>query len=114
MYSKQRIAMSKVHQLQREPPMNTFRTLVCIVGLVTLSGCAEMGQLLRETSEFQAQQPPQRNYFTQPFTPLPGYQPSNPSPANAPQERYQTIMVNTPQGIVYKRCKVLNGAVACF
>lgn len=30
-------------------------------------------------------------------------------------EQYQTIAVNTPAGLVYKRCKVLNGqVVACF
>ena len=30
-------------------------------------------------------------------------------------EQYQTIAVNTPNGLVYKRCKVLNGQIgACF
>ena len=50
----------------------------------------------------------------------PVYQPSTVQTAPAawgPQagEQYQTIMVNTPNGVVAKRCKVLNGqAVACF
>ena len=93
--------------------MKTLRTFAFIAGVFILSGCAEMGQLLRETSEFQAQQPPQRNYFTNPYV-APPVQTTQPSFGNTAGEQYQTIMVNTPQGIVYKRCKVLNGAVACF
>ena len=95
--------------------MKTLRALAYIVGFIFLSGCAEMGQVLREHAAMQAQMPAQRNYFTDPFTPLPGYQPSQAPAASTAGEQYQTIMVNTPQGIVYKRCKVLNGkAVACF
>ena len=97
--------------------MKNLSILACIVGLTFMSGCAETTQLLREANEFQAQQPQQRNYFTNPITmpPLQGTQP-NFAPFGATSgEQYQTIMVNTPNGLVYKRCKVLNGqVVACF
>lgn len=54
-----------------------------------------------------------------------GVRPSNPatletaprtqSRTDSVPEQYQTIVVNTPSGFVYKRCKVLNGqVVACF
>ena len=75
-----------------------------------------MGQLMRESQEFQAQMPAQRNYITNPYvgpsTQL--VQPNFNRFGGSDSEGYQTIMVNTPQGFVYKRCKVLNGAVACF
>lgn len=55
----------------------------------------------------------QRNYTTHPITaPAPSVQPNIQSTND---QEYRTVMVNTPNGIVYKRCKVLNGQnVACF
>lgn len=65
-------------------------------------------------SDANAMSPPQRNYITNPYT-APPVQSVQPNFGNTANEQYQTIMVNTPQGIVYKRCKVLNGqVVACF
>ncbi len=90
--------------------MNTLRTLACIAGVVTLSGCAEMGQLLRESSEFQAQQPPSRSYFTDPIV-APVLQTTQPSWGVPAAGQYQSIMVNTPQGAVWKQCKVYNGKI---
>lgn len=54
-------------------------------------------------------------YTTNPYTPTQIPQTVQPSFGNTGGEQYQTIMVNTPNGIVHKRCKVLNGqVVACF
>ena len=98
--------------------MKTLSTLMCIAGLTALTGCAGMGDAWREhaaaEARLQTQTPPPRNYFTDPFTPLPVAQPQSAQPSwgTPAGEHYQTIMVNTPQGIVYKRCKVLNGRVA--
>lgn len=96
--------------------MKSLYTLAFFVILTALSGCAEMGQLLRETQEFQSQVPAQRNYLTNPYvgpsTQL--VQPNFNTFSASDSEGFRTIMVNTPQGIVYKRCKVFNGAVACF
>lgn len=96
--------------------MKPLGTLACFVTLATLSGCAEMGQLLIETQEFQSQMPATRNYLTNPYVgPSTQMVQPNFNTFSAPDSGgYRTIMVNTPQGIVYKRCKLLNGAVACF
>ena len=96
--------------------MKLFCTSACFAILTALSGCAEMGQLMRETQEFQAQMPAQRNYLTNPYVgpSTQMVQPNFNRFSDPDSEGYRTIMVNTPQGIVYKRCKVLNGAVACF
>lgn len=96
--------------------MKLLPTLACFVTLAALSGCAEMGQLMRETQEFQAQMPAQRNYLTNPYVgpSTQMVQPNFNRFSATESEGYRTIMVNTPQGIVYKRCKLLNGAVACF
>jgi hypothetical protein len=59
--------------------------------------------------------PPQRDYVANPiYTPSPIQ--TAPSAWGAQSgEQYQLIMVNTPNGLVQKRCKVLNGqVVACF
>lgn len=96
--------------------MKPLGTLACFVTLAALSGCAEMGQLMRDTQEFQAQMPAQRNYLTNPYVgPSTQMVQPNFNRFGAPDsEGYRTIMVNTPQGLVLKHCKVLNGAVACF
>lgn len=60
---------------------------------------------------------PTRDYVANPYTLPQAPQTAQPdfTPWGATGEQYQTIMVNTPTGMVYKRCKVLNGkAVACF
>lgn len=103
--------------------MKTFRTLACIAGMALLSGClsgcAGMGQVLRDASaaqaELDAQMPTTRNYFTNPYVGPAIPQTAQPSWGSPSGERYRTIMVNTPQGIVYKQCKVLStGAVYCI
>lgn len=56
--------------------------------------------------------PPTRDYVNNPIvSPTTTQQPA----AAQPREEYKTIAVNTPNGLVYKRCKMLNGqVVACF
>lgn len=56
--------------------------------------------------------PPTRDYINNPIvSPTTTQQPV----AAQPREEYKTIAVNTPNGLVYKRCKMLNGrVVACF
>ena len=84
-----------------------------------LAGCGttseQWQQLLSEANNMNAGQ---RNYFTNPITvptPSQSIQPNLQPFGGASVEEYKTIMVNTPNGIVYKRCKVLNGQnVACF
>jgi hypothetical protein len=57
---------------------------------------------------------PPRDYTTNPVT-LPAPTQTVQPTFGTTGEEYQTIAVNTPQGLVYKRCKVLNGkVVACF
>ena len=65
-------------------------------------------------TEFNATQPPPRNYFTTPFVgPTP--QPVQPNFGNTANDRYQSIMINTPNGMVMKQCRVLNErVVSCF
>lgn len=69
-------------------------------------------------TEYNAMQNPGRNYATNPIT-LP-QQPQTTQPnfgafGATDGETYQLIMVNTPAGLVQKRCKVLNGqVVACL
>lgn len=96
--------------------MKPLCTLACSVILAALSGCAEMGQLIRESQEFQTQMPAQRNYLTNPYVgpSTQMVQPNFNRFSDPDSEGYRTIMVNTPQGIVYKRCTVRNGMVACF
>ena len=84
---------------------------------LTLSGCGspitpqQWQQTLREANEISG---PQRNYVTNPYTLPRAPQMSQPD-FGADGSEYRTVMVNTPNGIVYKRCKVLNGqVVACF
>lgn len=102
--------------------MTHIRTLTLIAGISVLTGCAGFGQAWREHAEAdarlnpqaQTQAPPARNYFTDPIL-VPQPTSVQPSFGGNAGEQYQTIMVNTPQGIVYKRCRMLNGkAVACF
>ena len=60
---------------------------------------------------------PTRDYVANPYTLPPAGQTTQPdfTPFGTVGDQYQTILVNTPNGMVYKRCKVLNGkAVACF
>ncbi len=82
--------------------------------LLILTGCGTTGeqwaQTLKEANDMNAGQ---RNYITHPITaPAPATQPSN---QQANDQEYRTVMVNTPNGLVYKRCKVLNNQnVACF
>ena len=87
--------------------------------IIVLAGCGstpeQWRQMLQEANDMNAGQ---RNYFTNPVTvPAPSQSPQpNFRPFGSTTEHeYKTIMVNTPNGIVYKRCKVLNGQVtACF
>lgn len=86
-----------------------------LLATVILSGCGstpeQWNQAFKEANDMNAGQ---RNYSTHPITaPTPGAQPSN--QPNSNDQEYKTVMVNTPNGLVYKRCKVLNGQnVACF
>ena len=98
-----------------------MRTAILFASVTLLSGCAGMGDAWREHQAIESrlgnpsqQIPPARNYITDPI-PVPQPSSMQPSFSGTPGESYQTIMVNTPQGIVYKRCKLLNGqVVACF
>ncbi len=89
-----------------------------LISTILLAGCGTTGeqwnQMFQEANSMNAGQ---RNYVTHPITasaPSQGVQP-NLQPFGASGEEYQTVMVNTPNGIVYKRCKVVNGQnVACF
>lgn len=85
--------------------------LATAVICLSLVGCAEMGQFLTEVNQMQQ---PQRNYVTQPFTPLqsPVGQPNTQQTTQQTSDEYQLVMVNTPTGVVYKRCKMLNGKAA--
>lgn len=82
-----------------------------------LAGCGttseQWQQLLSDANNMNAGQ---RNYFTDPITaPVPTIQPNIQPYGGTNNQEYRTVMVNTPNGIVYKRCKVLNGQnVACF
>ena len=76
--------------------------VLCLSGTL-LTGCYSM--------------PEQRDYVANPFYLPQQTQTVQPNftPLGSTGEQYQMIMVNTPNGMVYKRCKVLNGqAVACF
>lgn len=85
-------------------------TLLCLSAVAFLTGCAGLAQALSDASQMQTG----RNYATNPVT-LPPAPTTQPTWNNNQGEEYQTILVNTPTGMVYKRCKVLNGnAVACF
>jgi hypothetical protein len=68
------------------------------------------------TNVINALQPATRNYITNPITVVPqSVQPNFNSFGSTGNDQYQLIMVNTPAGLVQKRCKVLNGqVVACF
>ena len=58
---------------------------------------------------------PSRNYLTNPVTLPPAPVNTQPNLGASPVDEYRTILVNTPNGLVYKRCRMLNGqAVACF
>lgn len=54
---------------------------------------------------------PQRNYVTNPITSYP-VQSTQPTFGESSGERYEMILVNTPNGYVMKRCKMLNGQAA--
>ena len=90
-----------------------------LVFIIVLAGCGttpeQWKQMLQEANDMNAGQ---RNYFTNPITPpapLQSIQPNFQPFGGTNEHEYRTIMVNTPNGIVYKRCKVLNGQVtACF
>lgn len=68
--------------------------LLCLAGAISLAGCVTY---------------PTRDYINDPIV----YQPMPTGGVyGAPQQdQYQTIAINTPSGIVYKRCKVLNGQI---
>ncbi len=104
--------------------MKTIGSLICTALLAGCSSLPTCGSAEAQgatsctagfastLNEFNATQPAPRNYFTNPYV---GPAVSQTAQPYAAPEQYQTIMVNTPQGIVYKRCKVLNGqVVACF
>ena len=94
-----------------------MKTLIAF-SLTLLTGCAGFNEAWREHAAIEAQWATPIATPSQPyFTPMNVPQPSSLQPnfGNTAAEQYQTIMVNTPQGMVYKRCKVLNGkVVACF
>jgi hypothetical protein len=109
--------------------MKTLRTLTLLAGIFSmfLTGCSSLpacgtpeakGQtcslgLASTLADFNASQPPQRDYINNPF-PVPAVQSLQPNFGNT-GERFQTIMVDTPNGFVYKRCKLFNNhVVACF
>ena len=88
------------------------KTLIAL-SILALSGCAEMGQMLAESQ--QMQQPNQRDYVKQPFTPLQGPTTTQTSAVKSSKDQYQMVAVNTSNGVVYRRCKMLNGkAVYCI
>ena len=59
--------------------------------------------------------PLQRNYLTNPVTLAPATKSAQPNVGGDQAGEWQTVYVNTPSGLVAKRCKVLNGQnVACF
>lgn len=91
---------------------------VFLILIIALTGCGttpeQWNQMLQQANDMNAGQ---RNYFTNPITPpapLQSTQPNFQPFGSTNENEYRNIMVNTPNGIVYKRCKVLNGAVACF
>jgi hypothetical protein len=87
-----------------------MRSLAVLSAVLALSACADLGQLLIESG---ATYDPGRTYTTPQIT-LPPTQRTQPAPT-AGREEYRTVLVNTPSGMVYKRCKVLNDqVVACF
>ena len=100
--------------------------LLCIPALVLLTGCSSLpacGTPEAKGKHCSLGYAPgafvipvaSRDYVTNPVTLPAAPTTTQPSFGNAPSEQYQTILVNTPNGLVYKRCKVLNGqAVACF
>lgn len=108
--------------------MRSLHTIF-LAGTVLLAGCSSLptcgtpeaqGQTCTTgwaglLADFNASQPPPRNYITNPITLPTSQQTVQPNFGNTGGEQYQTIMVNTPNGYVYKRCKVLKGqVVACF
>lgn len=118
-------------------PSNQMRPLfvLCLVGFSLLSVCAVQAQedpwqkFLREDRERSSQEKAAREARLEradkeledarrALRPTPMVVPTQrvqPSSGNPVGEQYQTIMVNTPNGLVYKRCKVLDGkAVVCF
>jgi hypothetical protein len=96
--------------------MRPLPTLI-LTAVVFLAGCAEMKGLLIEAHN-SGMIPPPRDYITNPVTlapPPPTTQPNFETFGNTPSDDYQTILVNTQGGMVYKRCKVLKGrVVACL
>lgn len=90
-----------------------------LISTILLVGCGttpeQWVQLLQDANGTNTGQ---RNYVTHPITapaPSQGVQPNLQPFGGTGGEEYKTVMVNTPNGIVYKRCKVLNGQnVACF
>ena len=69
--------------------------------------------VLEDYNRSQQYVAPTRNYFTDPLV-QPTSNQANTRPSAA-TETYQTILVNTPNGLVQKRCKMLNGkAVYCI
>ena len=109
-------------------------TLLALVPIVLLTGCSSLPTcgtsegaaalrqggacthgLLGTLADSGIQPQPSRNYTTNPITLQPAPQMLQPNFKLQPGEQYQTITMNTPNGLVYKRCKVLNGqVVACF
>jgi hypothetical protein len=96
--------------------MKTFILLLAIIGL---SGCASFNQAMHEAAAMGMQtqpipQPPPVNYADPAVwgNNRPSQQTNS---QNTSQGSYQLIMVNTPNGLVQKRCKMLNGkAVHCI
>lgn len=86
-----------------------------LVFIFALAGCGTTPEqwqgMLQQANEMNAGQ---RNYLTNPITPpapLPSTQPNFKPFGSTSENEYKTIMVNTPNGYVYKRCKMLNGQV---
>lgn len=93
--------------------MQLHHTVLVLV--IALAGCGstpeQWQQLFQEANQISG---PQRNYLTNPVALPQPVQMSQPD-FGADGTEYRTVMVNTPSGFVYKRCKMLNGQVAaCF
>lgn len=102
--------------------------IISLAGITLLTGCSSLPPCGTPEAQGQAcslglgatlansgiQPQPSRDYAINPIT-LPAPAPGQSAPVTPTGEQYQTIAVNTPSGIVYKRCKVLSGrVVACF
>lgn len=84
------------HQLQQGEPM---KLIYGACGILALTGCVTTGG---------------RDYVANPFYLPPAPQTTQPNfqPFGSQTNGYELILINTPNGLVQKRCKMVNGQVA--